>query len=494
MENLFLGFITAGSFTNIMWCLLGVLLGTVVGALPGLGPVATISMLLPYTYALSNPVTGIIFLAGIYYGSQYGGSVTAILLKLPGESSSAITTLDGYALTQKGRSGSALTITALSSFIGGTGSIIIIAILAEPLSKLAYLFGPAEYASLMLLGIIATASITQGSLIKGLAMILLGGFLGSIGTNITTGKTRFTADINYLVDGISFTVLAVGVFGLGEILYQLMKKNKTNKSISKIGSLYPTRNEMRQAIAPTLRGTLLGSFIGILPGGVTALSSFLGYSLEKHISKRPEEFGKGSVAGIASPEAANNASAQTNFLPTLILGLPVTPVMVLVFAVLIMNGIQPGPNVIFQNPTLFWGLIASMWIGNCMLLILNIPLVHVWTRILLIPRCYLYPTVITVCLFGIYSINHSYFDLLLLIVFSLLGFFLRFKKFEIVPLVLSFMIVPLLEEYGLRALAISGGDFMVFFNRYISVAFLLISLLLIILNLFGNKVKIIKKK
>lgn len=485
MENLILGFATALNLINVLWCLLGVTLGTFIGILPGLGPVAMISLLLPYTQAFNDPTTVIIFIAGVYYGSQYGGSTTAILFKIPGESSSTVTILDGHSFTRKGRSGAALTIVAMSSFIGGIISILMMSILAEPLSKLVLLFGPAEYASLMILGIFASITLTQGNIFKGILMIVLGGFLGMIGTNITTGKTRFTADIIHMVDGIPFVVLAIGVFGIAEIIYQMCLKNKNNKI--KISSLYPSSAEMRETVGPALRGSLIGSLIGLIPGGATALSSFFGYSFEKYISKNPKKFGKGVVAGIASPEAANNASAQTNFLPTLILGLPFTPIMGLIFAILIMNGIRPGPDLLTSNGGLFWGLLASMFIGNLILLIFNIPLVHFWAKILMIPKYFLYPGILLICVFSVYDLRNSIFDIFLLGIFGLLGFFLRVMKFELVPLVLSFIITPLLEEYTMRALAISEGTFAIFFNKWISLIFLSFTTLLLIIRFFYKK-------
>lgn len=489
MENLLLGFATATSLTNLLWCLVGVTLGTLIGVLPGLGPMATISLLLPLTYNINDPTGSIIFLAGIYYGSQYGGSITSILLRLPGEVSSTITVIDGYAMTQRGRGGAALTITALASFVGGTVAIIVIAALARPLSELAFLFGPAEYASLMLLGILACVAVTQGSVFKGLIMAALGGFLGLVGTDVSTGLTRFTMGIVYLVDGIQFAVLAIGMFGIGEILYNIIKERSQKLSLGKVESLYPTRQEFKESIAPTARGTALGTVLGLLPGGGTVLSSFLSYALEKRISRSPEKFGKGEVAGVAAPEAANNAGAQSNFLPTLMLGLPVTPVMSLIVAVLIINGIQPGPNVIKNDPGLFWGLIVSMWIGNVLLLILNIPLVRIWISVLRIPRWILYPMILIVSVVGTYSLSNSWFDILLLGVFGVLGLVARLASFEVAPMALAFVVSPMFEEYAERALIISRGDFMIFLERPISLSFLLVALLTIVLSIFWKNKK-----
>lgn len=483
MENLLLGFATATTAANLAWCLLGVTLGTLVGVLPGLGPMATVSLLLPFTYGFNDPIGSIIFMAGIYYGSQYGGSITSILLRLPGEAASTITVIDGYAMTQRGRGGAALTITALASFVGGTVATVIIALLAPPLSEIAFLFGPAEYASLMTMGLLACVAVTQGGLWRGLSMIVLGGFLGLVGTDINTGYTRFTAGIIYLVDGIPFAVMAMGVFGVAEILYNTLRGQHTGKPAS-ISSLYPTRQEYKDSVAPTFRGTFLGTMLGLLPGGGAVLSSFLSYALEKRISSTPQNFGQGVVAGVAAPESANNASAQSQFLPTLMLGLPVTPIMALMLAVLIINGINPGPNVVENNPALFWGLIASMWIGNTILVILNIPLVRIWVTVLKTPRWLLYPAVILISMLGAYTINNSWFDVALLAVFGIMGLLLRLARFEMAPMALAFIIAPMFEEYFRRALVIGRGDVMIFMQSPISATFLFIAVIILLISVF----------
>jgi TctA family transporter len=483
MENLYLGFETALTLTNLALCLLGVTLGTLIGVLPGLGPMTTISLLLPFTYGVGDPTGSLIFLAGIYYGSQYGGSITAILLRLPGESSSTVTVLDGYAMTQRGQGGAALTITALASFMGGTVSTVVIAVLAAPLSEIAFWFGPAEYASLMLLGMLASISITEGGFLRGLSMIGLGAFLGLVGTNINTGQTRFTADIVYLVDGISFPIMAIGIFGVGEILYNMLRRDPTPSCPAAVSSLYPTIDQCRQAIAPAGRGTLVGTVLGLLPGGGATLSSFLSYALERRISREPHTFGKGAMAGLAGPEAANNASAQSQFLPTLMLGLPITPVMSMMIAVLIINGIQPGPNVISNTPSLFWGLIASMWIGNVILVILNIPLIGVWVTVLKTPKWILNPLILVIAVFGAYSINNSWFDILLLAIFGVLGFGMRWLRFEPAPLALTFIVAPLFEEYLNRALLISNGDWITFIEKPISLMLIIVSLITVITSI-----------
>lgn len=479
MENLLIGFATATTPMNMAWCLLGVTLGTLVGVLPGLGPMATISLLLPIAYSLGDPIGSIIFMSGIYYGSQYGGSITAILLRLPGEVSSTVTVMDGYAMTQQGRGGAALTITALASFVGGTVSTIFIALLARPLSELAFAFGPAEYASLMLLGLLACVAVAQGGILKGFVMITLGAFLGLVGTDANTGHTRFTADIVYLTDGIPFAVMAMGIFGVAEILYNVLQPDSSLSRPATVTSLYPTRKEYQDSIAPTARGTLLGTLLGLLPGGGAVLSSFLSYAVEKRISRHPGHFGQGAVAGVAAPEAANNASAQSQFLPTLMLGLPVTPIMALIVAVLVINGIQPGPNVISGNPALFWGLIVSMWIGNVLLVILNIPLVKIWVSVLYTPRWLLYPAVILISVIGAHTINNSWFDVLLLAMFGIIGLVLRLFRFEPAPLALAFIIAPMFEEHARRALTISRGDWITFVERPLSLTFIIIAVIIL---------------
>jgi len=486
MENLLLGFATATTAMNLAWCLLGVTLGTLVGVLPGLGPMATISLLLPMTYGLGDPIGSIIFMAGIYYGSQYGGSITAILLRLPGEASSTVTVMDGYAMTLRGRGGAALTITALASFVGGTVSTIIIALLARPLSELAFVFGPAEYASLMLLGLLACVAVTQGGITRGVIMIALGAFLGLVGTDVNTGHTRFTGDIIYLTDGIPFAVMAMGVFGVAEILYNVLRPQGVDRPAT-VTSLYPTKQEYRDSLAPTARGTLLGTLLGLLPGGGAVLSSFLSYALEKRLSRHPGRFGQGEVAGVAAPEAANNASAQSQFLPTLMLGIPVTPVMALIVAVLVINGIQPGPNVISGNPALFWGLIASMWIGNAILVILNIPLVRIWVAVLHTPRWLLYPAVILISVIGAHTINNSWFDVGLLAVFGIMGVLLRLARFEPAPMALAFIVAPMFEEYARRALVISRGDFMTFLERPLSLIFIAMACIIVTVSAIWQK-------
>ena len=485
IDNLIVGFTTATTISNLAWCFAGVILGTLVGVLPGLGPMTAVALLLPMVYGINDPVGSIICLAGVYYGSQYGGSITAILLKLPGEVSSTVTVLDGYALTQQGRGGAALTIAAVSSFVAGTVAALIMFHLAVPLSSLAFVFGPAEYASLMLLGMLACVAVVQDNLLKGLVMIALGTGLGMIGTDLSTGQPRFTGGLLWLVDGIPFVVLAIGLFGLGEILYNLWHIRQP--PVSHVNNLYPNKTEWQQSTGPIARGTLLGTVLGLLPGGGTVVSSFFSYAVEKKLSHRPQNFGRGEIAGLAGPEAANNAAAQAGFLPTLVLGLPVTPLMSLIVAALMINGIQVGPDVIQSRPDLFWGLIASMWIGNLLLFILNIPLVGIWVKILKTPSWILYSLILTIAVLGTYSINNSWFDLLLMLLFGMFGYAARVMRFEVTPMALAFIVGPMFEEYFNRALSLNHGDAMIFVERPISAMLLLMALSILTIKFWFRK-------
>lgn len=464
---------------NLLFCFAGVLLGTLVGVLPGLGPTTAISILLPLSYSINDPLSSIIFLAGIYYGTQYGGSTTAILMRLPGETSSLVTMLDGYEMTRRGRAGAALTIAAFSSFFAGTVATILIALVAEPLSKIAVEFGPQEYTTMMLTGMIAAVSMSTGSLIKGLIMVVIGALLGLVGTDPNTGTYRFTLGIPDLQDGFSFGIIAMGIFGFGEMLWNFLHEPLVNSKPAQIKfkDLYPSKQETKEFALPAFRGTIVGSILGILPGGGATISSFFSYALEKRISQNSKQFGHGAVAGVAGPEAANNAAAQTGFIPMLSLGIPTNSVMALMIAALIISGIQPGPQAIEANPELFWGLIASMWVGNLMLLVLNLPLVSIWVKFLQIPRLLMFLIIAVVCVYGTYSVNHNWFDVYLLIPFAIFGYSFKWLGFDLTPLALGFVIGPLLEEYLRRSLVISRGDWLTFFNSPISVAFLLISVL-----------------
>jgi putative tricarboxylic transport membrane protein len=472
IDHLSLGFSVATMPVNLAYCFVGVLLGTLVGVLPGLGPLATMSMLLPLTFGL--PATSsLIMLSGIYYGSQYGGSTTAILLNLPGESSSAVTAVDGYQMARKGRAGPALAAAALGSFFAGTVSTLLIAAVAQPLTMLALKFGPAEYFSLMVVGLISSIALASGSLLKALAMICLGLLLGLTGTDIYTGTPRFTFGSPDLLDGIDFVAIAVGIYGIGEIMRNLEFPDSGEAGVAEVKSIWPSLADLKRIVAPVLRGTAIGSMLGILPGGGALLSSFVAYNVEKKVSRNAHEFGHGAIEGVAAPEAANNAGAQTSFIPMLALGIPSNVVMALVIGAMIMQGIQPGPNVANTNPDLFWALIVSMWIGNAMLVVLNLPLVGIWVYFLRVPYKLLFPAIIAFCAIGVYSIENSSFSVYLVTISGLVGYLLVKLDCEPAPFVLGFILGPMLEEHLRRAMIVSGGDPTVFFTRPIS-AFLLV--------------------
>lgn len=480
LSNLWMGLTVASSITNLGYCLLGVFLGTAIGVLPGLGPVATIAMLLPLTFGLP-PETALIMLAGIYYGAQYGGSTTAILVNLPGEPSSVVTALDGYQMARQGHAGRALSTAAIGSFIAGTISTLLIALFAPTLAVVALQFGPAEYFALMVLGLIASIVMASGSLLQAFGMILTGLLLGMVGTDVNSAVPRFTFDVPMLSDGINFVVLAMGIFGLGEIVANLEAEGERTLITRKVSNLMPTREDWRRIIGPIARGTALGSVLGILPGGGAALASFGSYSLEKRLSKEPERFGKGAIEGVAGPESANNAGAQTSFIPMLTLGLPSNSVMALMIGAMLIQGIQPGPSVMTEQPTLFWGLIASMWIGNLMLLVLNLPLIGLWVRMIAIPYHFLFPTIIALCAIGVFSVNNSLFDVYAMALFGVVGYFFRKLEVEPAPMLLAFILGPMMEEFLRRTLLFSKGDPSVFFTRPLSAGLLLIAAIMLLL-------------
>lgn len=479
ISNLLIGFNTAFSFSNLLWCLLGVTLGTLVGILPGLGPFTAISILLPITYHL-DPISGIIMLSGIYYGTQYGGSTTSILLNLPGESSSVVTTIDGYQMTKNGQAGKALSIAAIGSFTAGIVATVIIAGVAVPLALFSTKFGPAEYTLLMVLGLISSVVLVQGSFIKSFSMVAVGILVGMIGVDINSGIERYTFDIPNLYDGLSFIIIAIGIFGLSEIIYNIFHTTESKIDLPSLKNLYPSINELKQSLPSVLRGSFIGSFLGMLPGAGSVISSFASYSIEKNISKNPEKFGKGTIEGVAGPESANNAGAQTSFIPMLSLGIPFTPIMALIMAALLVHDIRPGPFIVLENPDIFWGLIVSMLIGNCFLLILNLPLISIWISILRITRKILYPCIIVFCFVGAYFISNSFFNVFLLIPFAILGYIFKRLECHPAPLAMGFVIGPALEEYFRRSLMISNGDWMIFFSSPISLIILLLSFFMIL--------------
>ena len=463
-SNLVLGFTVAVSPINLLYAAIGVMLGTLIGVLPGVGPVATIAMLLPITFNL-DPVAALIMLAGIYYGSQYGGSTTAILVNIPGEAASVVTCLDGYQMARQGRAGPALAVAALGSFFAGCVATLIIATVAPPLAELALKFGPSEYFSLMVFGLIAATVLAHGSLIKAIAMVVFGLLLGLIGTDVNSGVLRFTFGIPELSDGIGFVIVAMGMFGIAEIVCNLELKGDREVFTKKVTHLFPTREDFRRSWAPVLRGTALGSFLGILPGGGALLSSFGAYTVEKKLSKHPEQFGKGAIEGVAGPEAANNAGAQTSFIPMLTLGIPGNAVMALMIGAMMIQGIAPGPQVMTEKPELFWGLIASMWIGNLMLVVLNLPLIGIWIKLLTVPYRFLYPSILVFMAIGVFSLSNNPFDVLLMAVFGLLGYICVKLECEPAPMILGFILGPLMEENLRRAMLLSRGDPSVFFTE-----------------------------
>jgi len=482
-DNLSLGFATASTIQNLGFCFMGVLLGTLIGVLPGIGPTATIAMLLPITFQIGDPTSALIMLAGIYYGAQYGGSTTAILINLPGESSSAVTAIDGYQMALKGRAGAALATAAIGSFFAGTVSTFLVALLAPPLTGIALKFGAAEYFSLMVLGLISSIALASGSIVKALAMVVLGLLLGLVGTDIYSGTPRFNLGIREYSDGLNFVAVAVGVFGIAEILRNLENEHERSVMVKKVTNLWPSREDWRRMMAPILRGTVLGSALGVLPGGGAILASFASYTLEKRVSKHPEEFGKGAIEGVAGPESANNAGAQTSFIPLLTLGIPANPVMALMIGAMIIQGIVPGPNVATEQPALFWGIIASMWIGNLMLIVLNLPLVGLWVKLLTVPYFVLFPIIMGFCAIGIYSVNSNIYDLYSVAFFGFVGYLLMKLRCEPAPLLLGFVLGPLLEENLRRAMILSRGDFSTFITRPISAGLLVAAALVLIVVL-----------
>src|SRR5215213_9179932 len=480
IANLWFGFGVAVTPTNIGLCLIGALVGTLIGVLPGIGPLATIAMLLPITFGLP-PVGALIMLAGIYYGAQYGGSTTSILINIPGESSSVVTALDGHQMAKQGRAGPALAIAAIGSFIAGCFSTVLVAALGAPLTSVALMFGPAEYFSLMVLGLVFAVVLARGSVPKAIAMILMGLLMSTVGSDIETGQSRMAFDIPELADGIGFVTVAMGVFGYAEIMRNLEQTESREIVQAKISGLMPTWKDFKDSAGAIGRGTILGSILGILPGGGAVIAAFAAYTFEKKISKNPSRFGRGAIEGVAAPESANNAAAQTSFIPLLTLGIPPNAVMALMVGAMTIHGIVPGPQVMQKQPELVWGMIASMWIGNLMLVIINLPLVGVWVTLLRVPYRHLFPSIVVFCCIGIYSVNNSPSDVIIAGVFGLFGYWLVKHDFEPAPLVLAFVLGPLMEENLRRAMLIARGDASVFLTRPISAGLLAVSIFLLIL-------------
>jgi TctA family transporter len=489
LSNLALGLTVAETPQNLFWCLMGAIIGTAVGVLPGLGPVATMALLLPVTYYLP-PEGALIMLAGIYYGAQYGGSTTAILVNLPGESSSVVTCLDGYQMARQGRAGPALAIAAIGSFFAGCVSTVLIAVAAPPLVALAQSFGPADYCSLMVFGLVTAIVMASGSILKAVAMIFFGLLLGIVGTDVNTGNLRYDFGIGILFDGINFVPIAMGVFGINEIMANLTNPERRDVLSSRISGLMPTWKDIKESSGAIVRGTVLGSLLGILPGGGALLASFASYSLEKKVSKTPEKFGTGIIQGVAGPESANNAAAQTSFIPMLTLGIPSNAVMAMMVGGMMIHGIIPGPQVMTDKPGLFWGMIVSMWIGNVMLIVFNLPLVGIWVKMLTVPYRLLSVSILFFCCIGVYSVNNSAEEVLLITFFGLLGYALIKMGCEPAPMLLGFILGPMMETYLRRAMLLSRGDPWVFVQRPISLGFLIAAAILLVIIVLPNVRKV----
>ena len=479
VDNLGTGFSTALSLQNLGLCFLGALIGTVIGVLPGVGPIATIAMLLPLTFKL-DPTGALIMLAGIYYGAQYGGSTSAILVNIPGEATAVVTTLDGHQMARQGRAGIALGVAALGSFFAGSVATLVIAALAVPLTKLALLFGPADYFSLMVLGLAFAIVLARGPLLPAFCMIVVGLLLSTVGTDLETGEERLTFGMPNVVDGIDFAVLAMGIFGFAEILRNLENPEVRDVARTAIGRMLPTREDVRRCVKPVLRGTFVGGLLGILPGNGAVLGPFASYTLEKKLSKRPQEFGSGAIEGVAGPESANNAGAQTSFIPLLTLGIPPNAVMALMVGAMTIHGIIPGPQVMTKSPELFWGMIASMWIGNALLLIINMPLIPLWVRMLRVPYHLMFPAILIFCCIGIYSVNNSPNDVILTAFFGFFGYALYKFGFEPAPLLLGFVLGKLMEEKLRQAMVLSRGSFTTFIENPVSAGLLFLTVVVVI--------------
>lgn len=479
-HGLFQGFSIALSGINLLFAFIGALLGTAVGVLPGLGPAATISLLLPITYMIGSPVTAIIMMAGIYYGSMYGGSTTSILLNLPGEAASVVTCIDGYKMAQQGRAGAALGIAAIGSFIAGTLAVVGLTFLAPPLAEFAIKFGPPEYFALMLVGLLLAVTLSGTSILKGLILLLVGLLLGTVGLDPVSGKIRFTFGSIALQSGFDFVTLAMGVFGLGEILCNLEETMKAEIITTKVGNIFPTLKDWAEAKWAIIRGALIGFFVGIIPGGGAVISSLASYAVEKRRSKHPERFGEGAIEGVAGPESANNAASSSSFIPLMTLGIPGNASIAMIFAALLIQGITPGPFLLQEHPDVFWGVIASMYVGNAMLLVLNLPLVGLWVQLLKVPYGILAPMVVLFTTVGVYSVANQTFDIFALLFFALLGYLIRKLKFEPGPLPLAFVLGPLIENSLRQSLLMSGGSMSIFVTRPISGALIALFVVLTI--------------
>ena len=488
LENISSGFQLAFTPYNLLYCFLGVFIGTMIGVLPGIGPGGTISLLLPITYGI-NPASAIIMLAGIYYGAQYGGSTTSILVNIPGEASSVVTCLDGYQMARQGRAGPALGIAAFGSFIAGTGGIILLMFLAQPVSEIALNFGPPEFFSLMIFALAISTYLAHGSMIKAIIMVIFGVCLSQVGVDIMTSETRFTFGVMYLQDGIGLVPIIMGLFGIGEVLKNLEESMDIELFKARIKGLLPNLEDWRKSIGPIVRGTFLGFCLGVLPGGGAVVSSFVSYAVEKKVSKHPEKFGTGTIEGVAGPESANNAATAGAFIPILTLGIPSNAITALLLAALMIHGVQPGPLLINQHPDVFWGFIASMYLGNVLLLVLNLPLIGIWVKLLRVPYKILFPLILFFCLVGSYSINNSIFDVLVMLIFGIIGYLFRKFEYESAPLIMAFILGSGLESSLRRSLIMSEGSFSIFFTRSISASFMIVTLLLLLSPIFLKKLR-----
>jgi TctA family transporter len=481
VNNLAIGFGVAFTPANLAFAFIGAMVGTLIGVLPGIGPIATIAMLLPLTFKL-DPVGGLIMLSGIFYGAQYGGSTTAILVNLPGETSSVVTCIDGHQMARQGRAGAALATAGIGSFFAGCIATALIAAFAPPLARIGQSFGAPEYFSLMVLGLVAAVVLAHGSVLKAIAMIVLGLLVGLVGTDGNTGGTRFTFGIRELTDGIDVATMAIGLFGVSEIIANLSRPDERRSIIAeRITRLWPTGDDFRRMVPAILRGTTLGAVLGVLPGGGATLSAFAAYALEKKSSREPQRFGHGAIEGVAAPESANNAGAQTSFIPMLTLGIPGNAVMALMIGALTIHGIQPGPQIMTERPQLFWGMIASMWIGNLMLVIINLPLIGMWVQLLKVPYRFLYLAILLFCAIGVYTVNNAPAAVMLAAFFGVVGFVLVKLECEPAPFILGFVLGPLMEESLRRAMKIAGGDPLIFVQRSISLGLLIAAGLLLLL-------------
>ena len=489
IHNVLFGFQVALQPVNLMYCFMGTLIGTLVGVLPGLGPAAAIALLLPSTFH-TTPVSATIMLAGIYYGAMYGGSTTSILVNIPGEAASVVTCLDGHKMALKGRAGPALGIAAFGSFIAGTFGVIALSITGPVLSGVALRFGPPEYFAMMIVGITVLTYLSSGSMVKSLLVAAVGLILGGVGMDAISGKYRFTYGLQVLADGVGLVPVVMGLFGITEVLENLETEIKRDILAAEFKNLFPTLQDWKDSAGPIGRGTILGFFLGLVPGGGAIIASFASYAIEKKVAKHPEEFGHGAIQGVAGPEAANNSAASGNFIPLLTLGIPCNAVMAILLGALMIHGLQPGPLLMTKAPDLFWGTIVSMYIGNVMLLVLNLPLIGLWVKVLKVPYYLLYPLILLFCLIGAYSLNNSVGDVVVMLIFGIVGYLMRKFRYDGAPLVLALVLGPMMEEAFRQSLMLSKGDFSIFISRPLSLAFLVVAALLVIIPIVTQRKKL----